>query len=110
MPPLCTIDIAPGTGDAVVARLTGELDLSNVRDVEHQLTTALQPGHVLVLDLARLSYVDSSGLGMIERLTHQSALRLVIPAEAVIARTLSITGLDQIVAVYATQAAALAHK
>lgn len=108
MPPLCTVDVAPPSARAVVARLAGELDLSNVDEIEGRLLAALEPGHVLILDLSELGYIDSSGLGVVERLTHRTDLRLVLPAEAVIARTLTITGLDQVVDVYATQAEALA--
>jgi anti-anti-sigma factor len=107
MPPLCTVDVAPTSAPAVVVRLAGEQDLSTVDDIEGRLLAALQPGHVLILDLSELGYVDSSGLGVVERLAHRTDLRLVLPAEAVIARTLTITGLDQVVDVFATQAEAL---
>jgi anti-anti-sigma factor len=107
MPPLCTVDVASPSARATVVRLAGELDLSNVDEIEGRLLAALRPGHVLVLDLSQLGYIDSSGLGVIERLTHRTDLRLVLPAEAVIARTITITGLDQLVGVFATETEAL---
>lgn len=70
----------------VVAHLSGELDLSNVDNVRGALTEAL-PNQALglVLDLAAVEYLDSSGIQLIYRLredlrTRGQVLRLVVPA------------------------------
>ena len=44
---------------------------------------------------------------MLERLAHQVKLRVVVPTTAVVARAFSVTGLDQVVAVFPDTAAAL---
>src|SRR3954463_9246590 len=106
MPPLCRVDLQ-NAGDVCIAALVGELDLSNVGEIESQLSGLLQTP-LLVVDLAELAYVDSSGLGMLDRLARRTDLRLVGPDDAVIARTLRITGIDQVVPVFTSRAAALA--
>src|SRR5437868_6218439 len=102
MPPLCRVDLTNEDG-ARIAGLVGELDLSNVAEIEDQLAASLQASSVLIVDLAELAYVDSSGLGMLDRLARRIDLRLVVPDDAVIARTLHITGLDQVVPVFTTR-------
>jgi len=102
VPPLCTVDVTP-IGTLHVVRLVGEIDLSNVGQIESRLTTALHDVDVAVIDLSDLAYVDSSGLGMLERLARKVAVRLVVPDGAIVARTLHVTGLDQLVPTFGTR-------
>ncbi len=108
MPPLCAIEILDGNDGARIARLVGELDLSNITEVESGLSAAARETTALVVDLAGLGSIDSSGLGVIERLAQKTAVRLVVPDTAVIRRTVHITGLDQIVPVFPTLEEAIA--
>ena len=107
MPPLCTVDVGNDLGVCVV-RLAGEVDLSNVAYIESQLASAVAGRDTAVVDLGALDYVDSSGLGMLERLASKLDIRLVVPDGAVIGRTLRVTGLDQLVPMFTSRAAALA--
>jgi anti-anti-sigma factor len=61
-----------------------------------------------VIDLRELRYIDSSGFGMIERLTRKTQLRLVLTEEAIIHRAFTVTGLSQVVPMYPTIDDALA--
>ena len=106
MPPLCTVEVAE-VRDVTVVRLVGELDLSNVPAIETNLQRVLGDRARAVVDLTALDYVDSSGLGMLERLARRLTLRLVVPEGAIIARTLRVTGLDQLVPVFTSADAAL---
>ena len=99
MPPLCTVEASHDRGVCIV-RLVGEVDLSNVALIESQMASALTGVQRAVIDLAALEYVDSSGLGMLERFARKIAVQLVVPDDAVISRTLAVTGLDQIVPVF----------
>jgi anti-anti-sigma factor len=80
-------DIQFTTHDRViVARLTGEVDLSNASGIEAAITEAT-PNHALamVLDVSGLDYLDSAGIHLIYTLreklrTRGQTLRLVIPA------------------------------
>jgi anti-anti-sigma factor len=93
---LSTLTIDDGRGDVVIARLSGEIDLSNAGEIGDMLTTAV-PNHVLgvVLDLTPTTYLDSSGVSLVfdlaDRLRRrQQQLRLVAPAAAPLRRVLRI--------------------
>jgi anti-sigma B factor antagonist/stage II sporulation protein AA (anti-sigma F factor antagonist) len=93
---LSTLTIEDRFDDVVVARLSGEVDLSNANAVGDQLRAAI-PNRALglVLDLSGTSYLDSSGVSLIfdlaDRLRRrQQQLRLVAPADAPLRRILRI--------------------
>jgi anti-sigma B factor antagonist len=94
--------------DVVVARLTGEIDLSNAVDIGDQLGAGVPNSALgLVVDLTATSYLDSSGIHLLfdlgERLTRrQQQLRVVVPADAPIRRVLRIVSLGDSVPVMAT--------
>jgi anti-anti-sigma factor len=94
--------------DVVVARLTGEVDLSNATEVGDELTAAVPNSALgLVVDLTATEYLDSSGVHLVfelaERLTRrQQRLRVVVPAGAPIRRVLRIVELDDSVPVVAS--------
>jgi anti-anti-sigma factor len=100
-------------GDAVLARLSGEIDLSNAGAVEDQVTGGLAGATAVAVDLSALSYLDSAGLALLSRLAGRlselsGSLRLVVPPDAFVSRTLSISGLALAIPVDETVEAALA--
>jgi anti-sigma B factor antagonist len=100
-------------GDAVVATLSGEIDLANAAGVEDQVTRGTVGSTAVAVDLAGLDYLDSAGLALLSRLAGRlaadgGALRLVVPPGAVVGRTLSISGLSAAIPVDASVPAALA--
>ena len=100
-------------GDVAVARLAGELDLSNATAIEDQVTRGLGATTSVAVDLAQLSYLDSAGLALLSRLGARiagpgGALRLVVPPGAVVRRALWISGLTEAIPVDETVEAALA--
>src|SRR2546430_11871603 len=54
-------------------RLVGELDISNVKQVQARLEEELRLGHQLTLDMSELSFMDSQGLRMLIVLGEQAA-------------------------------------
>jgi anti-sigma B factor antagonist len=65
----------------VVLTLAGELDLATAPVLQERLDAALRRGAVVVIDLSRLRFVDSSGLGMLvqaERQLRESGGQLVL--------------------------------
>jgi anti-anti-sigma factor len=94
--------------DVVIARLSGEVDLSNAAEVGDELAAAVPNSALgLVLDLTATTYLDSSGVHLVfdlaERLrTRQQQLRIVVPAGAPIRRVLRIVELDDTVPVLAS--------
>ena len=99
-------------GDDVIVRLAGELDLYNAPILREALGAAVeQPPRRLVVDLAEVSFVDSTALGVL--LEARSLLRdreefvLAAPG-AETRRTLQVSGLDRHIRVADTVEAALA--
>ena len=89
------IDSSP---DWPVARLSGEIDLSNVAHLTGTLQEAVSnTAQGLVLDLSGVTYLDSTGLRLVFRLARelkdrQQSLRLVVPDESLIWRVLRLSG------------------
>jgi anti-anti-sigma factor len=87
----------------MVARVTGEVDLSNARGIEEAITMAT-PNHAVrvVVDLSQLGYLDSAGIQLLYRLREQlkvrgQDLRLVLPAGSPAADALRLAGvIDQL--------------
>jgi anti-anti-sigma factor len=94
--------------DVIVARLTGEIDLSNASEVGETLSAAVPNTALgLVIDLTATSYLDSSGVHLLfdlaERLQRrQQRLRVVVPEGRPIRRVLRIVELDDTVPVLAS--------
>ena len=93
------IDGVDDVGAAVVVKLAGELDLYNAHAVRQELErqTSREPQR-LVIDLSRLTFIDSTGLGVLiearSRMKNRSAFVLAAPGlEA--RRALEISGLDR---------------
>ena len=100
--------------DVPVARLSGEIDASNVVDIGTRLRSVVSNHSLaLVIDLSDVGYVDSAGLNLMfalgdELRTRQQRLALVVSDGSPIARMFSLTGLDTAVPTYGTLDAALA--
>jgi anti-sigma B factor antagonist len=86
------------TGDAIsVVELTGELDLSTVPRLESPLLAQLRARGVIV-DLTKLSFIDSSGLAALIRAFHTSngnSMHTVIARGSQVDRVFRIAGIDR---------------
>ncbi len=88
-------------GTTAVARIIGEIDLSNVGTIRDALTQGV-PNHALalVLDLSPITYLDSSGIQLIYRLREDLRVRgqdlvLVIPPVSAANAALRLAGVEQ---------------
>ena len=96
-----------------VIRVDGELDLSNVSEIRAVVAEQceLRPA-VLVFDLRELTYMDSSGLGVLvgakRRLAANEGEVLIITEQNAVLKALSLSGLDRIIRVFPTEQALLA--
>lgn len=85
--------------DTLLVRLQGELDLSVADVFRKSLEDGLDKNHVkhLVVNLSRVSFIDSSGLGVIlgryKRLSHQGGRVSLVGAQPQVRRVLSLSGL-----------------
>jgi anti-anti-sigma factor len=81
-----------------VARLSGEIDLSNVDDLTAALEQTVGNGAMgLVVDLTDVTYLDSTGVRLLFRLARQlrdrqQTLHLVVPDRARTRRILELSG------------------
>jgi anti-anti-sigma factor len=90
-------------GGVVVAHVKGEIDMSNVTELE----TALERGVTneaigLVVDLAELRYIDSAGIYLVyelrERLKNRGQqLMLVVPPGSLVADALDLANVRSVV-------------
>ena len=107
--PIAGVDDHDGV---VVVHLTGELDLYNAHAVRDELFAVAARGpERVVVDLSTVTFIDSTGLGVLiearTRLANHRAFLLAAPGLET-RRALEISGLDQYFAVHASLDAALA--
>ncbi|MDP1818767.1 MAG: STAS domain-containing protein [Acidimicrobiales bacterium] len=95
---LLTVDVTRKEGVDVLT-LSGELDLSSVPALEEALAGVAPGAEQVVVDLGRLRFMDSAGIGCLARAQlelRKANRRLVLhsPSGAV-RKVLEMTGLDQ---------------
>ena len=80
-----SMKIEPSNGSLLV-RLSGEIDLSNSRQLHQQLESVVEGWPRVVIDLAEIKYLDSQGLRLIKQLCNKvdndgTELQLVAPPD-----------------------------
>ena len=88
------------------ASLSGELDLTNARELEERLLNAAQTASTLVVDLNRVVFIDSAALHVLFRIARHlgpNSLVLVLGPEAPVARTLEIVEMKNAARVIASR-------
>jgi anti-anti-sigma factor len=98
---------------AVVAHLSGEVDMTNAAYVRDELLGSV-PNDVLVLvlDLGGCRYLDSAAIEVVFDLSRRlgrrrQELRLVVPEGSPLARVLTLTDVGSVAPVHATLDSAL---
>jgi anti-sigma B factor antagonist len=100
--------------DVVVARIEGEIDMSNAQPIGNRLRDLLTNHSVaLIVDLGETTYLDSSGIALLfslldELRRRQQQLHLVVPPGSLLIRVLTISGIDRAVPTHETLDGALA--
>ena len=100
--------------DAVLVALSGELDIAMVGHAESQLSAAISlAGHVVIVELSKVTFVDSSGFEVLTRARSEAfssgvALVCAAPSPSV-ARQLRLVGGDRDMPVFGSVPAA-AHR
>jgi anti-sigma B factor antagonist len=100
---------------AVIARLSGEVDMTNASFVRDELLAAV-PNDViaLVVDLGGCRYLDSAAIEVIFDLSRRlgrrrQEMRLVVPESSPLGRVLTLTDVNSVAPVHATLESALAQ-
>jgi anti-sigma B factor antagonist len=109
-------DIEVGRRDsAVVAHLSGEVDMTNASFVRDELLGAV-PNDVLTLivDLGGCRYLDSAAIEVIFDLSRRlgrrrQELRLVVPESSPLVRVLALTDVNSVAPIHASLESALAQ-
>ena len=101
--------------ETLVARIEGEVDLSNAVAIRSSLLREMRNDMLgLVLDLTDVGYLDSTGIRLIYDLrehleTRGQGMRLVVPEDSVIARTLDLVDASGVVGTVRTAESGLAE-
>ena len=102
-------------GDAVVARVTGELDIAGAPGLGERIHDAVPTSaRVLVVDFSGLDFIDSSGIAMLFGLarrlgSRRQELRVVARSGKPVSRVLQIVEFDRAAPVHETLDEALAE-
>jgi anti-anti-sigma factor len=102
--------------DAAVAflSLAGELDLSTIPKVEGPLFKQLETHPAVVVDLTALSFIDSSGIGLLIKAFRAGQdgnggkLHTVVARDSQIERVFEISGIDRALPLYLNRDSAVA--
>jgi anti-anti-sigma factor len=102
--PLARIDVQRRGADAVVATLTGEIDGSNIAEVQAAVADGAEGAKKLVLVLTGIDYMDSQGLRWLVQLSggERGTMTIVAAPTSICARTISVAGLTASLGVVAT--------
>jgi anti-sigma B factor antagonist len=102
-------------GGTIVARLSGEVDMTNAARVREELLAAVpNDALALVVDLEGCRYLDSAAIEVIFDLARRlqrrrQELRLVVPDSSPLGRVLTLTEVNSVASVHATLEGALSQ-
>jgi anti-sigma B factor antagonist len=99
--PALRVESIPDQPDvgAITVRLSGEIDVANATALTDALEAVSEPGRRLVLDMADVTFIDSSGINVLLRATGWAGDRhagmSVQEASANVRKILQILGLTE---------------
>jgi len=107
-----TVDITVrDEGGVVIAAITGEIDISTVARLRERLYELADNGGTLIVDLNRVEFIDSTGLGALvgtaRRVAEHGGSLYAVCAQPQPRRLLWVTGVDKRIPLAATVAGAL---
>jgi len=100
------LELGETVAPEIDASLSGELDLTNARELEERLRDAAPEGSTLVVDLNRVVFIDSAALHVLFKIARHlvpGSLVLVLDPDAHVARTLEIVGMKDAARVVASR-------
>jgi anti-sigma B factor antagonist len=102
-PPL-GIEIERPASSLSIVSLAGELDLSTIPQVEAGLLDEIQLSDIVVVDLTRLVFIDSSGIGLLikahREMNHGEALRTIIARGSQVDRVFEVAGIGTVLPLF----------
>ena len=95
----------------VIVAVTGEIDISTVAQLRERLYELAGNGGTLIVDLNRVTFIDSAGLGALvgtaQRAAEHGGSLHAVCAQPQPRRLLWMTGVDKRIPLWATMAGAL---
>jgi stage II sporulation protein AA (anti-sigma F factor antagonist) len=102
-------------GNVMVARIIGEVDMSNGDELRDALAAAIPVEATgMVLDLTKVDYLDSAGIRMLYHLTEdvqarRQRLQVVVPSDSMVSDVLRLAGVTDYIGATETVDEALAR-
>ncbi len=100
------------SGDVFVGRLAGELDLATGRDLRERMLELCLSGRSIVLDLANVTFADSTALGIMvaahKQLARQDRSLVLANLQPGIRTLFAMTALDRFIPICESRQEALA--
>ena len=99
--------------DVWVARLRGEIDLSNADSIGEAIAQVYtREGSGVVVDLTAVEYLDSAGVRLLFRVARASesnrwAMRVVVPAKSAVRRVLDLAEVSHVIRLHETEETAV---
>ena len=96
---------------ANIMTLSGRLDGRNPEILKKKLSEELRKSNRIILDLSRVNYIDSNGLGVLvgalkKAISKEGDIRLVNPSDEV-SMLMELTRVDKVFLVYSNRESAL---
>jgi anti-sigma B factor antagonist len=105
------VRVEPSGADASIVSLSGELDLSTIPRIEKQLFEQVRSHPGVVVDLSRLSFIDSSGIALLIKAFREAdaggILHTVIAPGSQVERVFRLAGIDRTLPMFAERTEAL---
>jgi anti-sigma B factor antagonist len=79
----------------VVVRLEGEIDISAVEHVVHEIARAAAMSDDIIIDLKDVSFIDSTGIGLLAQALNKGATLAIDDAPEHVRRVIELAGLTE---------------
>jgi anti-sigma B factor antagonist len=110
LPPF-TVRIETSAGRSSVVALSGELDLSTIPSMESALLEQITQRSAVLVDLTGLSFIDSSGIGVLIRAFRESngnPMHVLVGPGSQVERVFQIAGIADAMPVFSDRELAVA--
>jgi anti-sigma B factor antagonist len=119
-PAVLEVRVVEGLDDVAVLEAEGELDLSSVPELRGPLFDRVEGGVRVVLDLSKVSFIDSSGIAVLVQAHREGSgdrsfngngclLHTVVAPGSQVARVFELATLDRALPVFADRAEAMSR-
>lgn len=80
------------SGDTSTISCTGEIDVSNADELRSAIHTQMEEGKGVRVDMSEVSYIDSTGIGVLIGAAHAASSFAVVAPQRNVARVFDMLG------------------